>query len=70
MRLAVIMALALATFAAAADSASARQRKQAFVGKGSTSLPKPTVRPNASKGQATKGIIMKDGSICNPRWGC
>lgn len=37
-----------------------------------TSTPQPvsggtlTAAPNVS----TQGIIMRDGGICNPRWGC
>jgi hypothetical protein len=72
MKLAVIVAMALAAFAAA-DSASARG-KQVSIGKGSIALPKKTVSPTvgrpASKGPTTSGIIMSDGRICNPRWGC
>jgi hypothetical protein len=70
MKLAVILALALATVVIT-DSASARK---VSIGKGSVALPKKTVPPTvgrpASKGQTTKGIIMSDGRICNPRWGC
>jgi hypothetical protein len=64
MKLAVIIATALATLAVA-DSASARG-KQIGVGKGSIAVPKKVVRPSTT----TKGIIMRDGGICNPRWGC
>jgi hypothetical protein len=31
-----------------------------------SSQPSPTVAPQPT----TQGIIMSDGRICNPRWGC
>jgi hypothetical protein len=74
MRLAVIMAMVLAA-CVAVDSASARQGNKGSIGKGSVALPKKSAPPKAggplSKGSTTtKGIIMQDGRICNPRWGC
>jgi hypothetical protein len=66
MRLAVILALALAAFGAA-DAASARG-KPAGTGKGPVAQPHRPIPPG--KGQTTKGIIMQEGTICNPRWGC
>jgi hypothetical protein len=80
MKLAVILAMALATLAAA-DSASAGAQKnawrgqQASIGKGVAGGPhasKQAIRlrasgpPNAVTGPATQGIIMRDGGICDP----
>jgi hypothetical protein len=31
--------------------------------------PSPTVSTQAP-GASANGIIMRDGGICNPRWGC
>jgi hypothetical protein len=62
MKLAVMMAMALATFAVA-DAASARHRHQVGAGKASLSQPKKAVR---LPGPTTKGIIMRDGGICDP----
>lgn len=33
---------------------------------GASTSPQPTVAPAPT----TQGIIMSDGRICNPRWGC
>ena len=29
-----------------------------------------TVEPQPVAGASPQGIIMRDGGICNPRWGC
>jgi len=29
-----------------------------------------SIAPHAAPGQTAQGIIMSDGRICNPRWGC
>lgn len=34
-----------------------------------TPVSSPSVAPVATA-PATQGIIMSDGRICNPRWGC
>jgi hypothetical protein len=80
MKLAVIVAMALATLAAA-DSASAGARKNAWrgqqvsIGKGVadgslTSKKAIHLRAsgpaNAGTGPATQGIIMRDGGVCDP----
>jgi hypothetical protein len=52
---AVFVAALIATPALAATSAS-----------GGSLSPQPTVAPAPT----TQGIIMSDGRICNPRWGC
>ena len=43
----------------------------AFAGPASaaTTAPQPVVAP-AATGVTQQGIIMSDGRICNPRWGC
>ncbi len=51
-----VLAVAVLTPTAAATAAT------------TTSTPTPTVQPAA--GVPAQGIIMSDGRICNPRWGC
>jgi hypothetical protein len=67
------MAMVLAA-CVAVDSASARQGNKGSIGKGSVALPKKAVPkaggPLSQGSPTTKGIIMQDGRICNPRWGC
>jgi hypothetical protein len=71
MKLAVIMAMALATLAAT-DAASATGRKNAWKGQqisksgagGSLTTKKP-IGPKATQ-PSTKGIIMRDGGVCDP----
>jgi hypothetical protein len=74
MKLAVVAAMALATLAAA-DSASARHRQQASIGKGAAGgsfapkkafTPKATSPTKAVPGPTTQGIIMRDGGVCDP----
>jgi hypothetical protein len=80
MKLAVIMAMAFATLAAA-DSASAGARKNAWrgqqvsIGKGVAGGTLPSTNAirlrasgpaNAVTGPTTQGIIMRDGGICDP----
>ena len=35
-----------------------------------TATPAVTVSPTVAPAPQTQGIIMSDGRICNPRWGC
>ena len=73
MKLAVIMAMALAALAAA-DSASAGARKnaghvqQAGAGKGVAggSFTLKKAGPIKTQGPTTQGIIMRDGGVCDP----
>ncbi len=72
MKLAVIMAMALAALAVA-DSASAAGRKNAWHAQqasskgvaGGSLTSKKLVSPKATQ-PTTKGIIMRDGGICDP----
>jgi hypothetical protein len=67
MKLAVIMAMALATLAVI-DSATAAARQRAQVGSKSVaggSLTSKTIRPKTSQ-PTSKGIIMRDGGVCDP----
>src|SRR5262245_59715788 len=71
MKLAVTMAMALVTLAAV-DSASARPRQQASIGKsvaGKSLAPtglKASQSGKAVPGATTQGIIMSDGMVCDP----
>jgi hypothetical protein len=70
-KIAVIVAMALATVAAA-DSASARHRQQVSIGKAPTTtakkvLPLKTGGPGSTvQAPTSKGIIMRDGGVCDP----
>ena len=35
-----------------------------------TPLAGPSLEPSPTVGTTSQGIIMSDGRICNPRWGC
>src|SRR5262245_61111768 len=75
MKLAVIMAMALATLATAVDTASAAARKGAFhrqqAGKSMAAQSLAPKKALKATQPTTKGIIMRDGGICDPiRWGC
>jgi hypothetical protein len=39
-------------------------------GAASTPLGGSSLDPSPTVGAAPQGIIMSDGRICNPRWGC
>ena len=70
MKLGVILAMALATLAVA-DSASARHRS---IGVGKSAAHKsltlrkatPPLKVSPKTAPTTKGIIMRDGGVCDP----
>jgi hypothetical protein len=76
MKFAAIMAMALATLAAAdSASAGARRGQQVSIGKGvadGSLTSKKAIRlkasgpANAGTGPTTRGIIMRDGGVCDP----
>ena len=39
-------------------------------GAATTPLGGASLEPSPTVGTAPQGIIMSDGRICNPRWGC